>query len=134
MMQTKLALAAALAALLAAAPAAPSLARSPVEPAAKRQQCFFPNNVSGFRAVDDRNLYLRVGVRDVYQFEMFGPCQDINWNERIALVTRGGGTICSGMDADIVTRTVIGPQRCPVRSVRKLTVEEVAALPKKARP
>ncbi len=133
-MQTRLALGAAMAALLAAAPAAPTLAKSPVEPSAKRQQCFFPSSVSGFRAADEHNLYLRVGVRDVYQFEMFGPCQDINWNERIAIVTRGGGTICSGMDADIVTHTSIGPQRCPVRSVRKLTPEEVAALPKKSQP
>ena len=39
---------------------------------------------------DDHTLYVRVGVRDVYQFEMFGPCPDIDWNQRLALVSRSG--------------------------------------------
>jgi hypothetical protein len=65
---------------------------------------------------------------------MFGPCPDIDWNQRIALISRSGSTICTGMDAEVVTRSPIGPQRCPVRSVRKLTPEEIAALPPRAKP
>jgi hypothetical protein len=34
----------------------------------------------------------------------------------------------------VITHSPIGPMRCPVRSVRKLTKEEIAALPRKARP
>jgi hypothetical protein len=34
----------------------------------------------------------------------------------------------------VVTHSPIGPQRCPVRSMHKLTPEEIAALPKNARP
>jgi hypothetical protein len=38
------------------------------------------------------------------------------------------------MDAEVISHSPIGPQRCPVRSVQKLTPEEVKALPKNARP
>ena len=132
-MTRKIALAVAAAALITTA--APVAAKSPLEPRpASRGQCFWTHQVNGFASNDDRVVNIRVGVRDVYQFEMFGPCPDIDWNQRIALVSRGGSNICTGMDAEVITRTAIGPQRCPVRSVRKLTPEEIAALPKRARP
>jgi hypothetical protein len=39
------------------------------------------------------------------------------------------------MDAEVVTHAAgIGRQKCMVRHMRKLTPEEVAALPKHARP
>lgn len=135
MMQTRTTtVAAAVAALLTlgAAASTPALAKSPTQPS--KNQCFFTRNADGFAAPDDKTLYVRVGVRDVYQFEMFGTCQDMDWNQRIALVSRASSSICTGMDAEVVTHSPIGPQRCPVRSVRKLTPEEVKALPPKARP
>ena len=101
---------------------------------AKHNDCFWTRDANGFAAQGDKILNVRVNSRDVYQFEMLGHCQDLDWNNRIALVSRPGDSICSGMDAEVVTHSPIGPQRCPVRSVRKLTPEEIAALPKKARP
>lgn len=133
-MRTRTAFAATLAAFLALGAAAftPALAKSPVQ--SSKQQCFFTRNANGFAAPDDKTLYVRVGVRDVYKFEMFGICPDIDWNQRLALVSRASSSICTGMDAEVVTHSPIGAQRCPVRSVQKLTPEEVAALPPKARP
>lgn len=130
-MKTHMALAAT-ALLLATGPTAPALAKDSAPPL--RNQCFWTRNADGFAAADEHTLNVRVGVRDVYQFEMFGPCPDIDWNQHIALVSRGGSNICTGMDAEVITHTAIGPQRCPVRSVKKLTPEEIAALPKRARP
>jgi hypothetical protein len=129
-MRTHVALAAAAAALLALSATASS-AKSPDGP---QRQCFWTRNADGFAAADEHTLNVRVGVRDVYQFEMFAPCPDIDWNQRIALVSRGGSTICTGMDAEVVTHSPIGPQRCAVRSVRKLTPEEIAALARRAKP
>jgi len=129
-MRTHVVLAAAAAALLALSATAAS-AKSPDGP---QRQCFWTRNADGFAAADEHTLNVRVGVRDVYQFEMFAPCPDIDWNQRIALVSRGGSTICTGMDAEVVTHSPIGPQRCAVRSVRKLTPEEIAALPRRAKP
>ena len=99
-----------------------------------RNQCFWTRNVTGFAAADEHTLNVRVNVKDVYQFEMFGPCPDIDWNQRIALVSRSGSSICDGMDAEVITHSALGPQRCQVRSVKKLTPEEIAALPKRGRP
>lgn len=96
------------------------------------RQCFFASTVSSFSAVDEQTIHVRVGVRDVYRLDLFGRCPDIDWNQQIALVSRGGESICSGLDATIITKGPIGPQRCPVSKVAKLTPEEVAAL--KAKP
>ena len=96
------------------------------------RQGFFASTVSSFSAVDERTVHVRVGVKDVYRLDLFGRCPDVDWNQQIALVSRGGNSICSGLDATIITKGPIGPQRCPVSKVTKLTPEEVAAL--KARP
>ena len=137
-MKTRLLRAAPIAALvaLAAAPFAAD-ARSPAQPdqAAKaKKQCFYTRNADSFAAPDEDNLYVRVGVRDVYHFTMFARCPEIDWNQRLALVSRSSSWICTGMDADVITHTTLGSQRCAVRYVEKLTPAQVAALPKRARP
>lgn len=114
------------------APGAPASADAAKAPAPR--QCFWTHQVSGFNAPNDRTVNLRVGVRDVYRLDLFAPCHDVNWNEQIALESRGQPDICSGLDATIITQTTAGPQRCAVKTVRKLTPEEVAALPAKERP
>lgn len=112
-----------------------AVARSPLEGAEKpRRQCFWTNQVNNFAAESDRVVNVRVGVKDIYRLEIFGTCPEIDWTQKIAIVSRGGSTICSGLDADLVVPSSIGPQRCTVRNVRKLTPEEVAALPPKAKP
>lgn len=123
------------AALAATSAAAPGFARSPEEPAAKSaRQCFWARNVTNFASNDDRVVNIRVGVKDIYQLEMLGRCHDIDWANTIAIKSRGSNYICSGLDAELITPTSIGPHRCPVSKVRKLSVEEAKALPKRARP
>lgn len=112
---------------------AASAAEKPAK-APAHNECFWTRNANGFAAPDEHTLNVRVNSRDVFQFEMMGRCPDIDWNQRIALVSRASSNICTGMDAEVVSHSPIGPQRCPVRSVRKLTPEEVAALPPRARP
>lgn len=114
----------------------PAAAKSPPEPGAAKpkRECFWTNQVSSFASSDDRIVNLRVGVKDVYQLEMFGRCADVDWGNKIALVSRGGSHICTGLDAEVIAPSPIGPQRCPVSKVRKLTPDEVKALPKRARP
>ena len=100
-----------------------------------RNQCFYTRMADGFAAPDEHTLNVRVGVRNVYQFEMFGPCLDMDWAQRVALVSRSGSWICNGMDAEVITHaTGLGRQRCMVRHMRKLTPEEIAALPRHGKP
>jgi hypothetical protein len=135
--RTAISLAATSLVALSLAASGPALAKSPNEPeaAAKpKSQCFWTNQVNSFASNDDRIVNVRVGVRDVYQMEMFGRCTDVDWSNKIALVSRGGSHICTGMDAEIIAPSPIGPQRCAVSKIHKLTPEEVKALPKHARP
>ena len=98
------------------------------------RNCFWADSVNSFNAVDDQTVYVRVGVKDVYRLDLFSRCPDVDWNQAIALVSRGGPTICSGLDATVITKGPIGPQRCEVRTVTKLTPEEVAAMNPKHKP
>lgn len=98
------------------------------------RQCFWTRSINGFNAVDDTHVNLRVGVKDVYQLELLQPCHDIDWADKIAIQSRGSSWICSGLDATVIAPSPIGPQRCMVKTVRKLSPEEVAALPAKAKP
>jgi len=104
------------------------------ESATEGRECFFTRNVNGFSAPDDETLYLRVGVNDVYQMQMFSPCPDMDWAQKLAVVSRSGSSVCRGMDATIVAPGPFGQQSCMVRSVRKLTDIETAALPPGDRP
>jgi hypothetical protein len=124
---------ASLLALSASAVAAPD-AKGAGKPANKA--CFYHSELSGFTAPDEHTLYVRVSVNDVYRIETFGPCMDLDWAMRIAIVDRGGGGwICVGDPADVVYRqSGIGEQRCPVKVAAHLTPDEVKALPKKSRP
>jgi hypothetical protein len=125
---------AAVAALLVGG-ASPAALAKPATPKYDANQCFYTRNVTSFAAPNDKTLYVRVGVRDVYRFDMFGHCPDIDWNQRLALVSRASDWICNGMDAEVITHAAgIGRQSCPVSSMHKLTPEEIAALPKGARP
>ena len=132
-MTWKIALTAAALGLLSLGTAA---AKTPLEPAAAkpRAQCFRTDRVNNFASSDSRIVNLRVGVRDIYQLEMFGRCNDVDWTQKIAVVSRGSSYICTGLDAEIIAPSPIGPQRCPVKTIRKLTPDEIKALPKRARP
>lgn len=133
-MRMMIALAAAMALVAGGAASPVALAKSAKAGKYDANQCFYTRNVTSFAAPDEKTLYVRVGVRDIYRFDMFGTCPDIDWNQRLALVSTGSSWICNGMDAEVVTHSAIGPQRCPVRTMHKLTPEEIAALPKNARP
>ena len=131
--------ASALATLLALSASAVAVGAPPTDTAKGKpasKSCFFHSELNGFSAPDDHTLYVRVSVNDVYRLDTFGPCLDLDWAMRVAIVDRGGGGwICVGDPADVVYRqTGIGEQRCPVKVAAHLTPDEVKALPKKSRP
>jgi uncharacterized protein DUF6491 len=132
-MKWKTALSVAIAAGFIGLSAQTAAAKSPEEPKSQRQ-CFWTRQINNFASDDERIVNVRVGVKDVYQFEMLGRCQNVDWTQKIAVRSRGSDYICTGLDAEIISPTPIGPERCPVSKIRKLTPAEVAALPKRAKP
>jgi hypothetical protein len=125
-------MAAAAASMLAAVAA---LAEEPAKTdQAQGKSCFYARNISSWANQDDETVNLRVGVRDYYQLKLLGPCPNINWNQSIGVEHRGSSWICDKLDATIIAPGPSGPRRCPAISVHKLTPEEVAALPRNAKP
>jgi hypothetical protein len=102
-----------------------------------RGDCFFVETVSGFApGPNDQTVYLRAGVNDVYELRTTGVCRDVNWTNQIGIRTRtGASSICTGFDAELLIPSFGGqPDRCPVIAQRRLSAEEVAALPARSRP
>jgi hypothetical protein len=98
--------------------------------------CFYSRDISSWSPVDRSTINIRVHINDIYQLKLLGDCPNIDWVEGIGLQHRGSPWICSGLDAEILAPQpgAGGPIRCPVTSIRKLSKEEAAALPRKQHP
>ena len=98
------------------------------------RQCFYAANVTGFRQGPGDIIYVNTNARDYYELRTLGYCAArLDFENRIALRSRGGGFICSGTDAEIYVPDALGSTYCPVRSNRKLSPQEVAALKEQKR-
>lgn len=122
----------ALAALAIAASQTTTAQAAPQSRADGPQQCFFARNVNNYRAVNDSEVLLRVGVNDFWKAELFAPCPEVKFSEGVVLRQTGGGTgqICGPLDAEFVARSPTGPRNCALNSLHHLDAAEVAALGK----
>lgn len=127
---------AALLAAVALTGGAAAVAEEPAPADGAKRACFFSDQINGWsQGKDDRVAYLSVGANRIYRLDLFGRCHDLDTALTIGVETRGGGTsICDGLDVTLITRSPVGPFRCPVRSITLLTPEEAAALPRRERP
>lgn len=97
--------------------------------AARGGQCFYANNVTGFRQGPGDTIIVNTNSRDYYELKTLSYCAArLDFEHQIALRARAGGFICSGYDAEIYVPDALGSTYCPVRANRKLTPEEVAGL------
>jgi hypothetical protein len=122
------------AAVLAAA-GAPAMA-APSGGATERA-CFLSNDWEGWSAPGDGDaLYLRVHLRDIYRVELT-PGAHARKDPDYFLINRirGSSWICDALDLDLELSDHHGfRQPLIARSLRKLTPEEVAAIPRKDLP
>jgi hypothetical protein len=125
-----------LALLAGAASLSPTIATAQ---GAQAKSCFWTRNVDRLRSINGRTAYVRVRSRDVYELKLFAPCLNVSWSHGATLRSRGSSQVCEGGTSwlEIYARATGsrgGTQRCRVSEVRKLTADEVAALPSGARP
>jgi hypothetical protein len=106
------------------------------QPAGQSQQCFWKRNINGFQAPNDRTVFIRVGVNDIYRLDLMTTCSSLTFRQGIGLesIPPGDGQICSAIQATIVYNDAGIRNRCPVSAIHKLTAAEVAALPKRDLP
>lgn len=101
--------------------------------------CFSTLQVQNFRQGRTNEVYLRVGRDDVYRLDAVAGCNDLDFANRLAIVSDlGGGVgdrVCSDDTVRIVVPGTASPASvCRARISRKLTTAEVAALPERQRP
>jgi hypothetical protein len=119
--------------VLALGVAAISAGQSVAKPQAS--QCFVRRNINGFSAPNDRTVYIRVGVGDVWRLDLMTDCTGLSFRQSFGLADRPASAwICSPLDATVVFRETGMNQRCPVSAMHKLTPDEITALPKRDRP
>jgi len=130
-----LALAAAfgLAAVGATAQSAAAAAAPKSDPA-----CFATTQWQGWRAPNPSVIYLRINVSDVYRLDLSAPAQALEYPEvHLFSEVRGSDWICSPLDLQLwVVENGRGGFREPVfvKSITRLTPDEVRAIPPKYRP
>lgn len=102
---------------------------TPQQVAADGRTCFWANNVSGYRMGPNGTVLVNTNRRDYYELTTQPYCASrLDFENRMALRSRGGNFICSGLDAEIYVPDAISPTYCPVYTVRKLPPAEVDAL------
>lgn len=126
------------AALVSCAPTTETASTGGSEPSRARQ-CFSIQQVDNFRQGRPEQVFLRVGRNDVYEMTAAGGCRDLDFANRLAIVPDIGGMAGSRLCTDDWARVVVPGSTseattCRVRIERKLTAEEIAALPERQRP
>ena len=129
-------LALSVAVVAAAAPLASSVQAQQSKPA---QQCFRAQDWRGARAAGPREMYLRVGMRDIYRVAFAQDCPGARVPGQVRienLISGPTNLICATTDLDIWVAPIGSPMSTPciVDHFTKLTPDEVKALPKKVLP
>ena len=123
-------------AALALASGAPALASAP--PAgASDQSCFLSSDWQGWKSPSPKVIYLRVRINDVYRLDLSAPASDLDEPD-VHLISKiqGSDWICNPLDLQLEVADDHGIMREPlfVKSITKLTPDEVKAIPAKFRP
>jgi hypothetical protein len=117
-------------------PSFPSQAQNSDSPQ-QRGAYFFSNQFENWRAPDDKTILIRVGLSRFYKLDLAAPCSGITWpSSHLINRIHGPNTICSPLDWDLaVADSPQGfAQACIVKSMTKLSPEEVASIPAKFKP
>ena len=120
---------------LATLAAVPTVAAAQTDPARASTPCFRLSDLGGHKIASSDSLYYSVRRKEVYKFTFSGSClAGVTNSDPLVLEPLGASSqICKPMD---LNRGVGGPmsRRCIIKSIERLTPEQVEALPKKLKP
>ncbi len=124
---------------LMATSCAPTTSGDRADAPPRSRQCFSVQQVNNFRSGRPDQVFLRVGRDDVYELNAAGGCRDLDFANRLAITPDMGGMAGSRLCTDDWARVIVPgstspAEVCRVRISRKLTAEEIAALPASHRP
>ena len=100
-------------------------------------QCFDLSRHQGVLALNDHTVLVRVDAA-IFRLDLADRCPGLERPDpRITLVARGGSFVCGKLDYDLrVGEAGLGLPSlpCTIASQRRLTPDEVAAIPRNKRP
>jgi hypothetical protein len=125
--------------LLAAAGLAFAAGSAPAAAAPKPgANCFLSTQWQGWRAPNPSVIFVRVNVNDVWRFDLSAPSQQLMYpSVHLFSEIRGSPWICSQLDLQMY---VVDDSRSRIReplfvkSITKLTPDQIQAIPPKYRP
>lgn len=110
-------------------------AAAPSPDAKPKSACFFTRNWDGWRSPDEKTIYLRVNVRDIYKVDLAGGSSLLKWpDSHLINEVRGTDSVCNPIDLDLKVSNDQFVEPLFVKAITKLTPEQVAAIPKKYLP
>ncbi len=122
------------AALLTACTAA-DRAPTPAMASADAETCFYAADVTGFRAPDDRTVFIGTARGRTFRLDTLVDCNRARSAQTVGFRTPAGGDrVCRGADVELLIPGAGAAGTCPVSSITPLTAAEAQALPANARP
>ena len=100
-------------------------------------RCFSVSEMNGWRSPDARTIYIRTGADRYYRLDLARECSTLkSINPHLVLRSRASDLICSALDLDVkASQSPVGiVEPCFPKSLTELSVAEVAALPRGAKP
>jgi hypothetical protein len=136
---SRLFLAAALVTLATLATLAGSAQAGPPDKTAPRGgDCFDITRHRGVLPLDDQTVLVRLDGDTIYRVELADHCPALmRPDPQISLIARGGALVCGPLDWDLRVSgggQVASAVPCTIKSQRRLTPDEVAAIPRNKRP
>ena len=107
------------------------------EPTHGDNNCFLSRDWEGWKSPNPTSIYLRVGINKIYLIELTAPSSQLQWSDtHLVSKIRGSDWICNPIDLDLQVSDDHGAFREPlfVKSLTRLTPEQIAAIPKKDLP
>jgi hypothetical protein len=124
--------------LIATASAALALGGSASPAAAQRNtdNCFRMSMLSSTRPDGDKTIYARVGVSGFYRIDLAHRCASLPYegNFLVLTPTPGQDLICGPLDLDLKVNDHGANEPCFIKSITHLTPDQVAKIPRKAKP
>jgi hypothetical protein len=113
-----------------------AIVAQPRPPAAAPPKCFSARDWSGYKAVNDKMMFIRVRGRDIYRVEFAGGCPEVGWpDSHFVSVFRGTDEVCSPIDLDLkIVQGRSFPTPCMVSSITPVSYAEAAQIPRKLLP
>jgi len=100
-----------------------------------KTSCFFARDWEGWHSPNEKTIYLRVGVRDIWRVDLAGGSNLLAWpDSHLVQNVWGMDSVCNPIDLDLKVANDHVVEPLFVKAITKLTPEEVAAIPKKDLP